>query len=151
MSTIIATVRSLSDRLRWLSPLLLRLVLGVTFIKTGWGKLQHLDRVEQYFTSLHIPAAHIQAPMVAGIEFIGGLLLLLGLATRVAAALLVGVMLVAIYTAIWPEADGITAVLGGIEAIYLAAFAHLALNGGGALSLDRVVGRLVPRLAPIAA
>ena len=53
------------------------------------------------------------------------------------AASVVGVMAVAIYTAIWPDADGVTAVLGGVEAIYLAAFVHLAVNGGGAASLDR--------------
>jgi putative oxidoreductase len=149
MSTsLIARIDSLSDRVRWLPGLLLRLVLGVTFVKTGWGKLHHLDNVEQYFRSLHIPAPGIQAPMIATIEFVGGLLLIAGLATRIVAALLVGVMAVAIYTAIWPDADGVTAVLGGIEAIYLAAFVHLAVNGGGAASLDRLLGRYLPALAP---
>ena len=141
-------IATLSARVRWLPPLLLRVVLGVTFVKAGWGKLHHLAQVEQYFRSLHIPAAGVQAPMIAAIEFVGGLMLLAGLATRVVAALLVGVMAVAIYTAIWPDADGVTAVLGGIEAIYLAAFVHLAVSGGGAASLDRGLGRLLPALAP---
>ena len=149
MSTISMTrIRSLSIRARWLPPLLLRVVLGVTFAKAGWGKLHHLAQVEEYFRSLHIPAAGVQAPMIATIEFVGGLLLLAGLATRIVAALLVGVMAVALYTAIWPDADGVTAVLGGVEAIYLAAFVHLAVNGGGAASLDRALGRFVPARAP---
>lgn len=147
MSTLITRINSLTDRVRWLPGLLLRIVLGVTFLKTGWGKLHHLDRVEQYFRSLHIPAAGLQAPMIATIEFVGGILLLAGLATRAVSALLIGVMAVAIYTAIWPEADGITAVLGGVEAIYLAAFVHLAINGGGAASADRLVARQFPGFA----
>lgn len=130
-----------ADRVRWLPPLLLRIVLGVTFLKTGWGKLHHLPQVKAYFHSLHIPAADLQAPMVATIEFVGGVLLLAGLATRVVAALLIGVMTVAIYTAIWPQADGLAAVLAGVEAIYLAAFIQLAVSGGGALSLDHLLAR----------
>lgn len=148
MSHLLARLHSLTSRAAWLAPLTLRLVVGVAFIKTGWGKLQHLDRVEKFFASLEIPAAHIQAPMVAGIEFVGGILLLLGLGTRLAAALLTAVMAVAIYTAIWPEAAGWTEVLGGIEAIYLAVFVHLTLTGGGAISLDRALARWVPALAP---
>lgn len=148
LTTLTTRIRSLTDRARWLPPLLLRIVLGVTFIKTGWGKLHHLDRVEQYFRSLHIPAAGLQAPMIATIEFVGGLLLLAGLATRAVALLLTGVMMVAIYTAIWPDADGVTAVLGGVEAIYLAAFVHLAISGGGPIALDRVVTRFLPPRAP---
>lgn len=139
-----ARIEALSAQVRWLPPLLLRVVLGVTFAVTGWGKLHHLAQVEQYFRSLHIPAAGVQAPMIATIEFVGGLLLLAGLATRVVAALLLATMAVAIYTAIWPAADGITAVLGGVEAIYLAAFAHLAVAGAGAASLDRLVVRWLP-------
>lgn len=147
-TTLITRIVSLTDRARWVPPLLLRIVLGITFIKAGWGKLTHLDRVEQYFRSLHIPAAALQAPMIATIEFVGGILLLAGLGTRVVSGLLIGVMAVAIYTAIWPSADGVTAVLGGIEAIYLAAFVQLAIGGGGPVSLDRVVARFVPALAP---
>lgn len=147
-TTLMKRIATLSGRVRWLPPLLLRVVLGVTFVKAGWGKLHHLPQVEQYFRSLHIPAAGVQAPMIAAIEFVGGLMLLAGLATRIVAALLVGVMAVAIYTAIWPDADGVAAVLGGVEAIYLAAFVHLAVNGAGAVSFDRALGRFLPALAP---
>ena len=148
LNATIARIQTISDRVRWLPGLLLRIVLGVTFVKTGWGKLHHLDNVEAYFRSLHIPAPGIQAPMIATIEFVGGLLLLAGLATRAVAVLLVGVMAVAIYTAIWPEASGITAVLGGIEAIYLAGFVQLAVSGGGAASADHLLARYVLAPAP---
>ena len=40
------------------SPLLLaiRLYWGWQFAQDGWGKLTHLDRVTQFFTSLNLPA-----------------------------------------------------------------------------------------------
>ncbi len=137
---------SFLDRIQWLPPLGLRIVLGVTFLLSGWGKLHNLDQIEQYFASLHIPAAGVQAPFVATVEFVGGILILAGLATRLFALLLVGVMAVAIYTAIWPEAEGVTAVLGSIEAAYLAGFVYLGVNGAGAASLDRLAAHFVPAL-----
>lgn len=153
-TALLSRVRSLVDDVRWLPPLVLRVVLGVTFLLTGWGKLHKLEQVEAYFASLHIPAPGFHAPAIAMIEFVGGILLLAGLGTRVVSVLLFGTMAVAIYTAIWPDADGITAVLGGIEAIYLAAFVQLAVTGAGAVSLDRLITRFKPTLsvaAPAAA
>jgi len=139
----IATLRDralgLADRLRWLPALAMRTAVGVTFIGTGWGKLHHLDNLVTYFDTLGIPAAGVQAPMVATIELVGGALILAGLATRIAALLLTGVMAVAIYTAIWPAADGVVSLLGTVEVIYLASFLHLAANGAGAASLDRLI------------
>lgn len=149
-SPVMARLRSrlhvVIDRVQWLPPLAIRVVVGVTFVLAGWGKLHNLDNVEQFFASLHIPAPGFHAPLVATIELVGGALVLAGLATRLAAALLTGVMAVAIYTAIWPAAEGVTGVLGSVEAIYLAAFVHLAIHGAGAASLDRVVVRHVPAL-----
>ena len=151
---IVSRIRSATDRVSWLPPLVVRIVLGVTFTLAGWGKLHNLDKITAYFASLGIPAASLQAPAIATIEFVGGLLLIVGLGTRLVSVLLFGTMAVAIYTAIWPDADGITSVLGGIEAIYLAAFLQLAVTGAGAASLDRVVTHFVPKLriaAPAAA
>jgi putative oxidoreductase len=130
-----------ADRLAWLGPLALRLVVGISFALTGWGKLHNLDAITRFFDSLGIPAASIQAPMVAGIEFVGGLLVVLGLGTRVAAGLLAGVMGVALLTAIAPGADGPGAIVGSIEAMYLAVFVYLAASGGGAASLDHRLWR----------
>lgn len=147
IQTTCARLDRASQRLAWLPPLFLRVVLGVTFVLAGWGKLGNLEQVTSYFTSLGIPAAGLQAPFVAGVELVGGLAILLGLGTRIAGALLSAVMLVAIATAIWPRSS-LTEVLGSIEAIYLAAFVYLTLAGGGAASLDRLVARLVPALRP---
>lgn len=135
----------LTSSAAWLPPLLARAVVGIAFIVAGKGKLANLDQTIAFFESLNIPAASLQAPFVAGVELVGGILLVLGLGTRLAASLLIGVMGVALLTAILPPVDGVTAkALAGIsslESAYLAIFVFLAIGGGGAASLDRLIWR----------
>jgi putative oxidoreductase len=86
----------------WLSPLAplaTRVVFGQSFALTGFGKLTNLDGLVGFFTELGIPLPSLQAPMVATLEFVGGLLLVLGLGTRVVALALIGTMVVALLTA----------------------------------------------------
>ena len=66
------------------SPLLLaiRLYWGWQFAQDGWGKLTHLDRVAQFFTSLNLPAPGLTALLVALVEFSGGILFACGIASR---------------------------------------------------------------------
>ena len=83
------------------SPLLLfvRLYWGWQFAQTGWGKLHNQARVVDFFTSLNIPLPALSAHFVSGLEFIGGILLILGLFSRPIALLLTGSMFVAFWTA----------------------------------------------------
>ena len=141
MRNIWSRAVTLARRIAWLPPLALRVVLGVTFATTGWGKLGNLDAVTRYFESLGIPGASVQAPMVAALELAGGVLLLLGLGTRIASLLLACVMAVALATAIWPSVAGVRELLGSIEAVYLAALLYLAAHGAGAVSIDKVAAR----------
>ena len=136
-------VQRTADRLSWLPPAVARLALGVTFVLTGWGKLHSLEQVTQYFTDLGIPGAAIQAPMVAGIEFIGGLLLIIGLFTRYASVPLMGTMIVAIITAKREDIHGLGDLVGTTEFAYLALFLWLAVAGGGKLSLDYLLTKLM--------
>src|SRR5262245_13249973 len=87
------------EKFDWLPGLLAGISIGFIFVQSGWGKLHHLEKVVQFFTSLGIPAARIQAPFVAGVELVGGTLVLTGLFTRIASAPLIGTMVVAILTA----------------------------------------------------
>ncbi|HVZ84073.1 MAG TPA: DoxX family protein [Terracidiphilus sp.] len=85
MHTIVslyARVSALLARLQ--SPLLLaiRLYWGWQFAQDGWGKLTHLGRVTEYFTSLNLPMPHMTALMCASVELFGGILFLLGIASR---------------------------------------------------------------------
>jgi putative oxidoreductase len=145
---MLASIKSLHDRtvaalhrLAWTGPLLVRLTLGLVFATTGWGKLHNLDNVAQFFESLSIPAPGFHAVLVSGIEFVGGLMLLAGLGTRVAAALLIGVMAVAIWTAKLPDLHGVVDLASTTELTYLVMFAWLVVSGGGAASLDHLIAR----------
>ena len=92
-------VLRVSGSLRWLPPTVARLTLGWVFLQSGWGKLHSLPKVIAFFTELGIPAPQIQAPFVASMEFLCGVLMLLGLCTRVASLPVIGIMLVALATA----------------------------------------------------
>jgi len=72
------------------SPLLLaiRLYWGFQFVQDGWGKLTHLDKVTEFFASLSLPAPHMTALSVALIEFGGGILFGLGIASRLTSLVL---------------------------------------------------------------
>jgi len=147
MRTFITTTcdRSLKllDKVRWSGPLLVRLTLGLVFISTGWGKLHNLPNVTQFFHSLGIPAPGFHAAFVSSIEVGGGLLLIAGLGTRLASALLVGVMTVAILTAKLPELHGVVDLANTVEFTYLAMFVWLVVSGPGAASLDHLVARRI--------
>lgn len=72
------------------SPLLLaiRLYWGWQFAQDGWGKLTHLARVTDFFTSLNLPAPHVTALVVALVEFGGGILFAAGIASRLTSLVL---------------------------------------------------------------
>ena len=91
---------------------------------------------------------------MSGVEFFGGIMLILGLFTRIPAAMLAFAMLVAIKSAKWGDVDSLETLLGFEEATYFAAFMWLAIVGPGAASLDRLLvnaaghaGRIDLRLA----
>ncbi|MBK7642725.1 MAG: DoxX family protein [Planctomycetes bacterium] len=139
---------ALSATLSWLAPLLARLVIGLVFVKTGWGKLHNLDSVIEFFRSLGIPAPEIQAPFAASMEFLCGLAVLAGLFTRLASIPLIVIMIVAIKTAKmadFADATGpiewLNVLFGLSEFLYIVLLVWLALRGAGAFSLDRVLFR----------
>jgi len=123
----------------WAGPLIMRLIVGYVFMLSGWGKLNNLPQVIQNFTEWGIPLPKILTPFVSGVEFFGGIMLLAGLFTRIPAAMLAVVMLVAIRSAKWGDVDSLETLLGFEEATYFAAFMWLAISGPGAASLDRLL------------
>jgi putative oxidoreductase len=139
---ILRRLRRVADKVAFLGPALARLTVGVVFIQTGWGKLHSLADVTDFFASLHIPAPAFQARLAAGTEFVGGILVLAGLATRLASLPLAFTMVVAIITAKRGDVTGIPALLGLEEWSYLVFFLWLALAGAGPLSLDGLWARL---------
>lgn len=127
----------------WLPPLFARIVVGWVFLWTGWAKLNNLPQMIQNFTEWGIPFPHIVTPFVSGVEFVGGLLLLLGLFTRLAATPLVIVMIVAIISAKLDQIDSLETLLGFEEVAYMALFGWLAVAGPGPVSLDWMLQKMV--------
>jgi putative oxidoreductase len=83
------------------SPFLaiVRLYWGWQIAQNGWGKLHNLAHVTEFFASLGLPAPGPTATFVATFEFVGGVLLAVGLLSRVAALGLVIDMTMAYITA----------------------------------------------------
>jgi putative oxidoreductase len=127
------------------APLFARIVVGWVFLWSGWGKLHNLPAIIDNFAGWHIPVPHILAPFVSGVEFFGGLFLLLGLLTRISAGALGVTMIVAIVSAKWSDVDSLETLLGFDETEYLALFLWLAIAGAGRFSIDRLLRPSSPR------
>ena len=123
----------------WAGPLAVRLVVGWVFLWSGWQKLHILPRMIENFRSWGIPAPEILTPFVSGMEFVGGLMLLLGLLTRFMAVPMMAIMIVAVAAAKWGDVDSLESLLGFEEVSYLVMFAWLAIAGPGPVSLDHFV------------
>lgn len=125
--------------------LLLRLVTGALFILSGWHKLTNPKRREQMEKTLakgRIPAPRTSSPLLAAVELVGGTLLVVGLFTPLAAAVLAVMMVVAIVTVQLKgvEGDADTSWWENFlflpDVLYLAIFLALAAFGAGSISLD---------------
>ena len=79
--------------------LLIRVYWGWLFLQSGIGKFGHIDKVVSFFTDLGIPAPTLNAYFNASLETVGGILLILGLASRLISVPLLINMIVAYITA----------------------------------------------------
>lgn len=98
---------ALAKRLDSVALLVARLTVGVLFVSTGWGKVHNLPKVIEYFGELHIPAPAFNATLASFTELGCGALLVLGLASRLAAVPLMVTMTVALLTAKRDEIHGL--------------------------------------------
>lgn len=132
---------------------ILRIVTGFLFAAHGWQKFNEftIAGTQAAFAQMGVPAANVAAPIIATLELIGGVALILGVLTRVFAALLAVNMLGALFLVHAPA--GIFAATGGYELVLILAAAALALAfvGAGKVSVDKVLfGRGGSRLSILA-
>jgi putative oxidoreductase len=154
-------VPSLYELLVWVgtklqSPFLLavRLCWGIQFFQTGLGKLMHIEKVTGFFMSLHIPFPMANAYLVGFTEMFGGILLTIGLASRLAAMPLIFSLLVAYITS---EQDAlqklytftdINPFLTADPFLFMFASIIVLVFGPGVFSLDYLIGRAWARRSP---
>jgi putative oxidoreductase len=137
------------DWLAFLPPLLTRLVIGYAFYQAGAGKLANPERVASFFAGLGIPFPAANAAFVSRVEYYGGLLLIVGLLTRVAASLLGSTMVVALLTA--DKADFLVALAGTsdkgltdvVPVVYGLFLLWLLVFGPGLASLDALIRKWI--------
>lgn len=127
---------TVASKVNWVAELLTRGCVGFVFFQSGYGKLTHLDKTIEFFASIGIPFANVQAPFAAITEVGCGALLLAGLATRFAAVPLVAIMVVAIRTAKWEEITDLSSLFGTSEFLYIILLVWLIAQGAGRLSVD---------------
>jgi uncharacterized membrane protein YphA (DoxX/SURF4 family) len=154
------------NRFQWLtkppvdgpaSILLLRLMAGGVFLWEGTLKFVYANQGVGRFTKLGFPFPAATADFVATLEIVGGILLLLGLCTRLIAVPFIIEMMVAVLTtkvALYlgtsplplppvPPQVGVWAVLHEVRSEYaqLLTSLFLLVNGPGVLSLDAQLAR----------
>jgi putative oxidoreductase len=127
--------------------LLVRLYWGFQMMQTGWGKLHNVAKVTGFFTSLGIPLPGLSTPCIVGLEFLGGILIMLGLGARLVALLLACDMLVAYLAA---DREALFSIFSDPDKFYAAApytfliaFLIVLIFGPGRFSLDALVSKRI--------
>jgi putative oxidoreductase len=125
--------------------LAVRLYWGFQFAQTGWGKLHNLVKITGFFASLNIPFPGFAAPFVSTLEFVAGILLMLGLFSRPIALLLACNMFAGYWTA---DREALSAVFSDPGKFYAAdpytfLFASLMvlIFGAGFFAVDTLVAK----------
>jgi putative oxidoreductase len=124
---------------QWIPMLLVRLFVGYFFFETGWAKIGNLDAMAERFTGWGIPFPAFSAALSAFTELIGGVLLVLGLATRLAAMPLFINMVVAILVVNIKRVSGLDEFVELSEPLYGLSFLWLLFAGPGPVSLDHLL------------
>jgi putative oxidoreductase len=124
--------------------LLVRLYWGWQLIESGWGKLHHLDKVTDFFTSLNLPMPAQTALAISCLEFFGGIFLALGLLSRLTALVLTINMIMAYVTAdrealfsIFSDPDKFAA---AAPYVFLIASLIVLIFGPGRIAIDSLIG-----------
>src|SRR6266566_6512044 len=133
---------------QWVGILVARVAVGMLFFLSGRGKLfvpERREQMRQTLIAAHVPFPDLNALFVSTVEFVSGLLLILGALTPVACVMLSGVMVMAIATTAVRSIKA-TSPLGWLseflylpEVLYLVILLWLFLSGPSWLSVDHLI------------
>jgi putative oxidoreductase len=136
-----ASLLRLARSLDWLAPLVVRLFFGYFWLETGWAKLHNLDQFTARFVDWQIPFPAFSAALSAGMEFVGGGLIMLGLLTRLTAIPMIFNMAVAIALVVIKNVQSFDDFVELDEFIYILIFFWLLMAGPGKISVDALINR----------
>ena len=137
--------------IQMIAPGATRVLMGQMLYFSGHGKLHNLPETVKAFVGFGVPFPELIAPLTATIEMVGGLAIFFGLGTRIAALMLIGILIGALTTAhagqmahawrIWDSSDDVP-LLNDIAAFPPLVFMlWLFVSGPGWLSLDTLIAR----------
>jgi putative oxidoreductase len=138
----IEEVLHLFNEQEWIVQLLVRLFVGYFFMETGWGKLHNLDGFARRFAGWGIPWPHFNAALSAYTEFIGGLLTMFGIGTRLVSIPMIINMLVAILKVNLLSVNNLDDFVELDEPLYALVYLWLLISGPGWVSVDYLVSRV---------
>jgi putative oxidoreductase len=128
-------------RAQWLPLLAMRLFIGYLFVETGLGKIGNLGVMATRFADWGIPWPAFNAVLSGYTELIGGALVVLGLATRLAAIPLAVNMTVATAAVKMKGVESLDDFVELDEPLYALVFVWLVFSGPGRISLDHAIRR----------
>jgi putative oxidoreductase len=113
-----------------------RVLMSAIFIQAGLAKLMNVSGTIGYFESLGLPLASLVIWPVMLVELVGGLLILTGFYTRIAASVLALFCIAAAFTghSNWANAADFQAFMKDIA--IAGGFFYVAAAGAGIISLD---------------
>lgn len=129
---------SIRKPLEPLALTLLRLSSGIIMAAHGWDKLQDVSAWTKTLEAMQVPMPKIMAYLSIAGEFLGGLGLIVGLLTPLAAFGIFCVMAVAVFKVHW--SNGLMAKNNGFEyplTMMIVAF-YFMMKGAGPISIDRL-------------
>lgn len=120
-----------------LATFVLRATLGVLMVPHGYNKLVHFAEKQKEFMNFLGIGSITSLVLVVFAEFFCAIFLVMGLFTRVTAAILAIVMAVAVFKAHNGEVFGD----GEMGMLFLGGFISILLLGGGKASLDGLLSK----------
>jgi putative oxidoreductase len=113
-----------------------RILISILFILAGFGKLTAIGGTAGYFGSLGLPLPTVTAVVVGLVELLGGLAILVGFQTRIAALVIALFTIGATLVAHLDFADGMQVLMLQKNLAITGGLLVLAVAGAGALSID---------------
>jgi putative oxidoreductase len=129
------------QRVEWIGPLVVRVVFGYFWLETGIAKVHNLDGFTQRFVGWGIPFPAFSAGLSAWTELVGGLLIMLGLFTRLVCIPMLINMAVAVTLVVSANLMSFDDYVEADEIVYSLIFFWLLISGPGKASLDTWVAR----------